>query len=72
MKQICINCEYAKFQLTEKGNIKRSRPGECEYKVSWPDLPACFNTRFFEPQKSAIWTGDGNDCKCFKAKEVAK
>ena len=67
----CKNCKYAKWIRTEKGNIKTSRPGSCEYVVELPLLPDSIEKNYSFNQKYlfskiAIWPGDGIDCKVYK------
>ena len=59
----CKNCVYGIFQLTEKGNIKRSKHGTCVYKIPFRSLPACVTTS--EYSFAAIWIDMGTKCPCF-------
>lgn len=72
MNRLCKNCVYGIFQLTEKGNIKRSIAGYCSYFPKKPDLPECVQERYFKwpPSYFAIWADktSGSNCDCFKIK----
>lgn len=73
----CIDCIHSKFQITDKGNIKRSVAGKCNYEVDVEEimkmLPESvtsyfnFNMNNFK-NKIAIWHTTESHCPVFKAK----
>jgi hypothetical protein len=78
MASSCKNCKFAKFQLTEKGNIKRSLPGRCIFKVVIPKLPDAVKNHYSFRRdgehfgKSCIRPNDGIDCETFEDKNGEK
>ena len=64
MKKICKTCKYAKWQLTEKGNLKRNAPGKCQYEIITPKLPKAIQSYYVEPScERGIWRcDDEEDC----------
>ena len=73
----CVNCIYSRFQTTDKGNIKRSVSGKCEYKVDTDTImkmlpDAVTSSYYFDKSKfdsrNAIWYNTESNCPVFKSK----
>ena len=70
----CKNCIHANFKKTEKGNVKASVAGTCEYIIPMPKVPNSYGQGIRGPTdlnyyKSSIWANDEHECPCF---ELAK
>lgn len=67
----CRTCKYSKFTFTDKGNIKRSIPGECTFNIKEPKMPSSvprYNLHW-PPRKTCIWPNDGKDCECYEGEK---
>lgn len=58
----CRDCAWARWELTDKGNIRRTIAGRCAVPWTMPPVPACFTVRV---EKSYIWPGQGERCPAF-------
>lgn len=70
-KQRCDNCRHWKPAVSEETGrpMPRSRPGDCEYPVVWPEkLPFAYAHPDRRPFKTRVWFEDGWNCKCFEQK----
>ena len=63
--QRCGTCQYAKWQLTEKGNIRRSIAGQCLYVYVPAPLPDSYTATY---HKGSIWVDHGKDCPTWQPK----
>lgn len=61
----CGNCGWAKFQLTDKGNIRTSKCGKCTAPI--PTIPSLPDSMLMEPiRRFAIWPKGGIGCPAHK------
>lgn len=64
----CLTCKWAKWQLTDKGRIRRKLYGTCTVEVQMPIAPKCDHmTR----NRMAIWATAKHDCRLFTARSVS-
>lgn len=68
----CKKCKHAKWQLSEKGNIRASIYGKCLVVVEKPLIPQCMEDKFnrewnWIARGRTIWVRDGKDCKLFES-----
>ena len=68
-EQRCGTCKWSKWQLTEKGNVRRSLYGECTSPFQKPSHPSCYSITF---HKSVIWPNTGETCPTYEAKPCQK
>ena len=64
----CIDCTFAEWERTPKGNIMTSQPGKCKFPMPpVPMLPAVVNYDFrWPPSLNAIWVDYEYPCPVFK------
>jgi len=63
----CGNCRWASWEMTEKGNPRKSIAGKCTYPI--PDLPPMPYAVIVEtPRKRLVWANKGADCPTFSEK----
>ena len=70
-KQRCDNCRHWKPAVSEETGrpMPRSRPGDCEYPVVWPEnLPCAYANQERRAIKTHVWFDDGLRCKCYEPK----
>ena len=64
-EQSCKTCKFAVWQLTDKGNVRRSQYGTCDVLFIKPSFPSSYSITF---HKSVIWPSTGKDCSYYEAK----
>lgn len=58
----CTTCNHGQFERTPKGNIKRSVPGRCTFKLGALVVPVVMTV---QARSTAIWPDMGADCPTF-------
>lgn len=69
-KQSCVSCKWSKWELTEKGNIRRSVYGTCTAKFVEPILPDCICRPSYH--RVSIWADYGESCQLYQLKIPVK
>ena len=63
--QNCGSCKWGKWQLTAKGNPKRTY-GDCTFPFTPPTVvPDCYSSTY---HKTHVWRDQGTSCPTWKAK----
>ena len=64
MSGLCKTCRFAKWQLTAKGNVRKSQSGRCTFVVDWPAVPLVITRDALpSPEHRGIWMDEDEECE---------
>lgn len=62
---VCKTCDHARWEYTEKGNLRRTAPGRCLYPFPSTPMPVSTDDRW-PPRVNYVWRDRKDPCPCWR------